>query len=231
MTCTSCGTRIGKTDRKCPNCGKSQKTRPRSSKSPESGTPALEPSSAQIPGRRQGLRDVRSGGASAPVSSDKPISTNAAKVTPSPGDETPAGLPGRAEIRNWIHECPDRLEEGLSIYTDANTSKANPVGLDFSTDVGEIDLLARDDAGGLVVVLVPAPQSDGSPQSGKDLVGEALERVGWVRKHVAEPTQEVRAIVLLNQVPDDFSYSAAAVASTVSFKTYRLEVSFADVEV
>ncbi|MCP4036005.1 MAG: hypothetical protein GY733_03650, partial [bacterium] len=66
--------------------------------------------------------------------------------------------------------------------------------------------------------------------SGKDLVSAALERVGWVRKHVAEPQQEVRAIVLLEHVPDDTSYTAAAVASTVAFKTWRLEISFNDVE-
>jgi hypothetical protein len=137
-------------------------------------------------------------------------------------------IPGFSEIRRWIHDCPDRLEEGLSIYTD---SSADPVGVDFSTDVGVVDLLARDDAGGLVLVLVPAPASQGDVVEGKDLVAEALERVGWVRKHVAEPAQEVRAIVLLDQIPEDISYAAAAVASTLAFKTYRMEVSFSDVEV
>jgi RecB family endonuclease NucS len=132
------------------------------------------------------------------------------------------------QIRALVHDRPDCLEEGLSIYTDA---AAKPVGLDFPTDVGTIDLLARDDAGGLVVVLIAPEASQGAAEGGKDSVSQALERVGWVRKHVAEPQQEVRAIVLLEQVPDDFSYTAAAVASTVSFKTYRLEISFSEVEV
>jgi len=135
---------------------------------------------------------------------------------------------GSAQIRALIHDRPDCLEAGLSIYTDAD---AEPVGLDFATDVGMIDLLGRDDAGGLVVVMVAPDSSHSDTVSGKDLVSQALELVGWVRKHIAEPKQEVRAIVLLEQVPDELSYTAAGVSSTVSFKTYRMEINFSDVEV
>ena len=230
MTCTACGTRIGNRDRKCPNCGRSKKqaNRPGAAPPPEAAPAALEPSSAQIPGRRHGLRDPQSSGRNKARKAETDPATKAAPAPPAQADDSQASMPGLTEIREWIHNQPDRLEPGLSIYTD---SKADPVGLDFSTDVGDIDLLARDDAGGLVVVLVPVPPSDGSAPAGKDLVSEALERVGWVRKHIAEPAQEVRAIVLLNQIPDDFSYAAAAVASTLCFKTYRLEVSFTDIEV
>ncbi len=129
---------------------------------------------------------------------------------------------GYDEIRGILHEMPDRLEEGLSIYTD---SKGRPVGSDYSTDVGFIDLLAIDDAGGLVAVLVEPGEGEG-----KDVVTIALERVGWIRKHVAEEGQEVRAMVLLQGVPEGLQYTAAAVAETVSFKTFRLEITFSDVE-
>lgn len=129
------------------------------------------------------------------------------------------------QIRAMIHARPDCLEDGLSIYTDA---AAMPVGVEYETDVGPIDLLARDDAGGLVVVLIALGGDDPAP--GKELVSAALERVGWVRKHVAEPEQEVRAIVLLEQVPDDTIYAAAAVASTLTFKTCRVEVCFDEVD-
>ncbi|MFT5442665.1 MAG: RecB family endonuclease NucS [Myxococcota bacterium] len=141
-------------------------------------------------------------------------------------EDSNSGL-GGGQIRTMIQDRPDCLEDGLSIYTD---SKAEPVGLDYRTDVGPIDLLARDDAGGLVVVMVAPDSKQSSEVHGKELVSEALERVGWVRKHVAEPKQEVRAIVLLEHIPDDISYTAAAVASTVAFKTYRLEINFSDVE-
>jgi hypothetical protein len=152
------------------------------------------------------------------VSLDQEV-TSDPDSTSGPGSLTPE------QIRTMVHDRPDCLEGGLSIYTDGD---ANPIGVDFETDVGRIDLLARDDAGGLVAVMISTDSNESI--SGKELVSAALEGVGWVRKHVAEPEQEVRAIVLLDQVPDDTSYTAAAVASTVSFKTYRVEVRFDAVE-
>jgi hypothetical protein len=134
---------------------------------------------------------------------------------------------GTAQIRDLIHDRPDSLEEGLSIYTNID---AEPVGINFDCEVGVIDLLARDDAGGLVVVLIAPEIEPGSDATGKELLGQALERVGWVRKHVAKPQQEVRSIVLLEHVPDDIRYTAAAVATTVAFKTYRMQISFREAD-
>jgi hypothetical protein len=238
MTCTACGTRIGKNGRRCPNCGRNNQSTSRAGNAPEASTAVLEPSPAQIPGKRHGLRNPKKSAKAEnrqeePAKAPKPAAASDSSATKIPVEEIPlseesASTPGQGEIRAWIHDQPDRLEDGLSIFTDEN---AEPVGIDYSTDIGEIDLLARDDAGGLVMILVPDPSADGGPLQGKDLVSDALERVGWVRKHVAEPTQDVRAIVIVDQIPEDFSYAAAAVASTLAFKTYRLEVSFADVVV
>ena len=50
-----------------------------------------------------------------------------------------------------------------------------------------------------------------------------------MRKHLAKPGQEVRAIVLLERLPDEVRYAAAALADTVSFKTYRLALTFEEV--
>ncbi len=67
-------------------------------------------------------------------------------------------------------------------------------------------------------------------ESTRWLLVVTLERVGWVRKHVAKPQQEVRSIVLLEHVPDDIRYTAAAVATTVAFKTYRMQISFREAD-
>ncbi len=135
---------------------------------------------------------------------------------------------GHEEIRALIHDQPDRIEDGLSIFTDA---KADPVGVDYECEVGLIDLLAVDDAGGLVAVMIPGRDASGLLAPAKDLVSGALECVGWIRKRLAEPGQEVRAIVLLDSPPEDLSYAAAAVSQTVAFKMYRLELSFSQIEV
>ena len=64
------------------------------------------------------------------------------------------------------------------------------------------------------------------PNRGKELVGDLLQRIGWVRRHLGTSGEEVRGIVLLDSLPDELGYAAAAVADTVEFKIYRLELTF-----
>jgi len=253
MNCTSCGTRAGSRERNCPNCGRSLQGSAKSGLTDlgGSGNPTLSPSSAQIPSMRQGLRNPEASDTASSKqgesSSSEPARSRGKKKSMKkssersrPSEPKPRSAPDAAadssstsavgpdDIRALIQDRPDRLEAGLSIYTD---SRAEPVGLDYETDMGIIDLLGRDAAGGIVLVLMASSFDEGLEAKGRDLVSNALERVGWIRKHVAEPEQEVRAIVLLERLPEDLSYSAAAVAGTVVFKTCRLEVSFTDVDV
>ncbi len=125
------------------------------------------------------------------------------------------------DIRKLVARQPDLVEPGLSAHQDA---EGQDIGSRYETEVGEIDLLARDDAGAWVAVLV------GEVEQGKDLVSEALQRVGWVRKHLAQEGQEVRGVVLLEALPEDLGYAASAVADTISFKTWRVELAFDDAE-
>ncbi|MFQ5533085.1 MAG: hypothetical protein ACE5EP_04455, partial [Candidatus Methylomirabilales bacterium] len=140
------------------------------------------------------------------------------EVDTSPPDFTldPAGL------RQLLWGQPELLEEGLSILAD---EKGRPVGARFTTGVGDIDLLARDRSGALVVVMVSAGDQ------GEELVAEVLQRIGWVRKHLGKGKQKVRGIVLMEEPPENLSYAAAAVADTVTFKTYRITLAFDDVEI
>ena len=248
MNCTSCGTRVGSREKYCPNCGRSAQGSANSGLTDLGGTGGgkLSPSSAQIPSMRQGLRNPEasgSGSSKRPEASSsgqtsskgrkksaksRPSESKARSASAAATGASGAAAVGPDEIRALIQDRPDRIEAGLSIYTD---SKAEPVGLDYETDMGLIDLLGRDASGGLVLVLMGSSFDEGLEARGRDLVSNALERVGWIRKHVAEPEQEVRAIVILERLPEDLSYSAAAVSETIAFKTCRLEVSFTDVDV
>lgn len=137
------------------------------------------------------------------------------------GGPTPGRL-GAVELRALLAEEPELLEAGLAIYSD---DAGQPVGVEYPTDVGPIDVLARDADGGLVLVLLA------EAEAGEALVAEVLKRVGWVRKHLGKGRESVRAIVLLEPGGEDLSYAAAAVAGTVAFKHWRLALSFEDVEV
>ena len=114
---------------------------------------------------------------------------------------------------------PELLEAGLRIHSDP---QGKSVGVDFSTEVGEIDLLGRDAAGSYVIVMIA------ERGQAEECIAEVLQRIGWVRKHLATGAERVRGILLLDQPPQSLSYAAAAVADTIAFKTYRMSLSFED---
>ena len=144
-----------------------------------------------------------------------------AKPRPSANEPSSSSL-GRDEVLTLVAEQPELIESGLRVHSDR---KGEAVGVGFATDVGEIDLLARDSAGGWVLIVVAGDDPE------KELVGELLQLMGWVRKHLGKKGQEVRAIVLLDTLPDDLGYAAAAVADSLEFKRYRLALTFEPVEV
>jgi predicted nucleic acid-binding Zn-ribbon protein len=122
-----------------------------------------------------------------------------------------------AQVRTLVVEQPALLEPDLSIYRDV---KSNVVGVDLRTPVGSIDLLARDRDGSFVVVAVP------DPRDLESLMPEMLARIGYVRKHFASDKRTVRGIVVIDEIPEELAYAAAGVSQTISFKAYRVALTF-----
>jgi hypothetical protein len=141
-----------------------------------------------------------------------------------PAGAAPLFSPDAGSMRAMLAEQPEILEPGLRLYTN---DEGVAVGARYRTDVGDIDLLASDRRGDLVVVMI----SEKEQAEGEDLVSEVLRRLGWVRKHLGDGKTKVRGIVLCVDVPEDLSYAAAAVIDTVAFKTYRVALTFEDLEV
>ena len=125
------------------------------------------------------------------------------------------------QIRALVSEQPDLLEAGLQIYQDA---KKKAVGVAFETPLGEIDILAQDSQGQLVVVMIPDVQEIAGSVSG------ILQRIGWVRKHLAGDAT-VRGVVIVEQLPEAVGYEAAGLADVVSFKTVRVSLTFQAVDI
>jgi predicted nucleic acid-binding Zn-ribbon protein len=122
-----------------------------------------------------------------------------------------------AQVRTLVVEQPSLLEPDLAIYRDA---RAGVVGVDLRTPVGSIDLLARSADGSFVVVAVP------DPRDVETLMPEMLARIGYVRKHFATDRKSVRGIVVIEEIPEELAYAAAGVAQTISFKAYRVALTF-----
>jgi predicted nucleic acid-binding Zn-ribbon protein len=137
------------------------------------------------------------------------------KLEPEPG---PAVFHlSAAQVRTLVVEQPSLLEPDLAIYRDA---KSGVVGIDLRTPVGSIDLLARDRDGAFVVVAVPDPRDSDS------LMSEMLARLGYVRKHFAIDKRPVRGIVVIEEIPEELAYAAAGVSQTISFRAYRVALTF-----
>lgn len=224
MQCKACSTRIDPGHSVCPNCGRT--TAPTLTPKP---APAAKKANAGAQGKSgvQG-KSAAQGKAATRTAVAKAIDLELeeiAEVADAAPEESSSPLHGEqglgpkaTELRAILAEQPDLLEPDLSVLSGKKR------GVRFPTDVGEIDLLLVDDDRNLVVVSIPEPESTG------DLVSEILQRMGWVRKHVAKGQQDVRGIVLLPPMPEDLSYAAAAVAGTVAFLTYRMSISFDELE-
>lgn len=148
---------------------------------------------------------------------EKPEAPVGRLVDPEPG---PAVLHlSAAQVRTLVAEQPELLEPGLRIHRDDRDS---PVGVDFGSPVGAIDLLARDRDGSFVVVAVPDPRDT------ELLMPGMLARIGYVRKHIADEHEAVRGLVVVDEIPASLGWAAAGASQTIRFKTYRVALSFHD---
>lgn len=126
-----------------------------------------------------------------------------------------------AHLRHLMAEQPGLLEPTLRVHVDESGAE---VGAQYDTDVGEIDLLGRDDQGDWVVVMVAESPSD------QDIIQGTLHRIGWLRKHLLGSGESARGIILIERLDDELEYAAAAVADTIDFKTWRLSLAFDSLE-
>jgi hypothetical protein len=125
-----------------------------------------------------------------------------------------------SQVRALISDQPGLIEKGLGVHADA---AGRPVGVDFETPVGTIDLLARDLRGGFVVLMIFEPDET------EDLVPGMLRRMGWVRKHLCGGGESVRAIAVVNELPESAVYAAAGLADgALRFVGYQISLEFHD---
>jgi hypothetical protein len=243
LVCRACNTRYENGRPACPSCGR------RSSRNAaESGDSGPLPPSSPLDSGEIDLDDevgeerARAKASARPAARSPSPDASGSERVPSPGASGSARLrspdaSGSArvpaadraadveatadQVKRMLSEQPGLLETGLGLHANDD---GDPVGVDFGTPVGSIDLLARDRKGGFVVVHIPAPDEVA------DSVSAMLRRMGWVRKHLSDGNGDVRGVVILDQLPEDLVYAAAGAGGSISFKSCRLSLSFHDLD-
>ena len=104
----------------------------------------------------------------------------------------------------------------------AETTKTRRKAAADSARLGEKDFVSR-----------LADAGEEALQKLADLPGgqKAIGAMNDLRNRVDELGKKVRGIVLCEQPPESLSYAAAAVADTIAFKTYRVALTFEDLEI
>lgn len=114
-------------------------------------------------------------------------------------------------VKNWTQT---ELGKDYDIYTE----DGEPVGQQYPTDTGPMDLLAikKDKSELLVVELKKGKASD-------VVVGQVLRYMGFVKEDLAEPHQTVRGVIIA--LEDDLRIRRA-LAVTPSIQFFRYQISF-----
>jgi hypothetical protein len=223
LVCRACNTRYENGMGACPSCGRKSANNLADSSPGDSGR--LPPSAAAKRSRQ------RAKSPSQPRSQieldESAVVDDSGSVARRPGrneakSAPPTPLDADAEqVKAMLSEQPGLLERGLGIYAN---EAGEPLGDDFTTPVGSIDLLCRDRKGGFVVVHIPAADEV------EDSVSAMLRRMGWVRRHLVEGGEDVRGVVVLEQLPEHLAYAAAGAAGAIAFKGFRLALTFHDLD-
>lgn len=114
-------------------------------------------------------------------------------------------------VKNWAQT---ELGKDYDIYTE----DGEPVGQQYPTDTGPMDLMAvkKDKSELLVVELKKGKASD-------VVVGQVLRYMGFVKEDLAEPNQAVRGVIIA--LEDDLRIRRA-LAVTPSIEFFRYQISF-----
>ena len=117
------------------------------------------------------------------------------------------------------HYCARHLseiEDGLTLYQKGRLS-----GLEVSVSGRFIDILAVDSSGALVVIELKRSRGH------QEVMTQLLGYMGWVRKHLAKPSQRVRGIIIARQITEGLRLAASA-HPDIKLKEYALSVVIKD---
>lgn len=138
--------------------------------------------------------------------------------------DTLAGIEMRFPLEKYLeHFMVDNWNsidfgEPLEIYRDEDGTP----GQQYTTDVGIIDILAKDKDGNFVVIELKRGKST------QHVMGQILAYIGWVRGNLATNGEKVRGIVIVSEGNQALLEAQKEVADKVAIKYYRVNLEIID---
>lgn len=113
-------------------------------------------------------------------------------------------------VQNW-----DEIDFGekLSLYVDEDGA----VGRQYSTDVGIIDILAKDTNGNFVVIELKKGVGN------QKVIGQILSYMGWVRDNIANG-KKVRGIIIARDENKALKSARSVIPDAIELKKYQMKI-------
>ncbi len=123
------------------------------------------------------------------------------------------GFAYESDLRDFLSRNLHIIEPGLHLYEDEGIT-----GLEFPVGGRFIDILALDRQRNYVVIELKVSR-------GYDrVIGQLLRYIAWIEKNQAEPTQQVRGVIIAREISDDLHLASSKIPSVELFE-YDLSVS------
>jgi len=155
-----------------------------------------------------------------PVLAEEDVITDESLEEPAIEGGVDMHFPLEKYLEHFIIENWDNIDFGepLDLYRDEDGMP----GQQYTTDVGIIDILAKDPKGNFVVIELKRGKST------QHVIGQVLAYIGWVRNNLATNGQDVRGLVIVSEGNQALLEAQKEVADKVTVRYYRVKLEITD---
>lgn len=135
-------------------------------------------------------------------------------------EENTGFVPLEKHLEEYVMKNWDLIDFGekLSLYRDDDGTP----GQQYVTDVGIIDILAKDANGGFVVIELKRAESK------YHVVGQVLNYMTWVEDNLAINGEKIRGLIVVGKADNTLKSAVRQVKEKVLLKEYRVKMTFVE---